>query len=217
MSDIIQATEREIGCGKITILGTKKFRWGLVFAIPFLIGAVCLYSSLAVNQAIWNNQHITNYTASITTLALPRPAVSVQVVVENTKVADEKLLQCEVGQPEYAFNNCTALTTYYYAPGGQFTYTIDDLFEEAHSCTEQTKIAVAKCGWPYQTGFTGFSSYTEMYDLQKACSQSLQSSDVMCFVDYDTEYGFPKHIVGSIPNVLDGVWVIQVKDFHVDD
>ncbi len=197
---------------------SAKLRWILVCIFPLLIGATCLYSALAVNQATWNNKHITNYTASITTLALPRPAVSVQVVVQDGKVEDEKLLQCEAGEPEYSANTCTVLTTdYHYIAGGQFTFTLNDLFEIAQICTDRTRIAVAKCGLPYQIGFTAFSSYIEMFELQKACSQSLQYSDWMCYVEYDAEYGYPKTIIQSSPNVLDGVSVIDVKDFQPTD
>jgi hypothetical protein len=193
-------------------------RWGMVLAFPFLVGALCLNSSFAINQSTWSNKHISNYTMDVQTLALPSPAVDVQVVVRNGKVADEKLLECEIGQSEYSADMCKAITTYYYAPGGRFTHTMDDLFQIAQSCTEATKIIVAKYGIPYQIGFTGFTSLDAMRDFERAYGSSLQSFDWLCSVQYDLQYGYPTEIIYQAPpTVLDGTSIIMVKNFHVDD
>lgn len=186
-------------------------------AFPFLVGALCLNSSLAVNQSTWNNKHITNYTMTVQTFAPPQPAVTVQVVVRNGKITNEKLMECEAGQSEYLPNLCEAIKTYYYAPGGRFTYTMDDVFQYAQFCTEQTNISVAKYGLIYQIGFTGFSSKDAMYDFERAYRTSLQSSNLLCSVEYDPVYGYPKEIITSIPQVNDGGSVIVVKDFRVND
>src|SRR6185503_11221486 len=120
---------------------------GLMLAFPFLVGALCLIlvgalrpnSSLAVNQSTWTHKNITDYTMTVTTQYGAAGILDVQVVVRNNKIINEKLLECEVGQPEYHAGNCNALTTYYYRRGGQFTYTVDDLFQKANSCVEGTR------------------------------------------------------------------------------
>jgi hypothetical protein len=192
-------------------------RWGMVFAFPFLVGALCLNSSLAVNQSSWTHKNITNYTMSVKTLWLPVPVGDVQVAVRNGQISSEKLLECEVGQPEYSVQMCKTLTTYYYSPGGNYTYTVDSLFKIAQSCTERTKIAVAKYGLIYKIGFTNFTSSDAMYDFEKAYRSSLQSSDSLCSVQYDPKYGYPIQIVQLTPQVTDGGSAIEVTYFHVDD
>ncbi len=193
------------------------FQLGLLLAAPFLIGALCLNSSFAVNQSIWNNKHISNYTMTVIGLWLPAPASTVQVVVRNGEITGEKLLECEIGQPEYSASTCKTLTTYYYLPDGYRTYTADRLFQIAQMCTDQTNQVVKHYGLPYQIGFTGFISSDALYDFARAYRASLNYSDRLCSVEYDPEYGYPKQIVMYIPNVNDGGSVITVKNFHVDD
>ncbi len=194
------------------------FQLGLLLAFPFLVGALCKNSSLAVNQSIWTHKNVTNYTMTVTVLWLPIPASEVQVTVRSGKLTNEKLLQCEVGQPEYSASTCNTLTTYYYQPGGDRTYTIDQLFQKAQLCTKQTITVVARYGLGYQLGFTGFTSSDAMYDFENAYRTSLQNTDWLCSVQYDPQYGYPTEIVTSAgPYILDGVVVVAVKNFHVDD
>jgi len=96
-------------------------------------------SPTAKDQSAWTSKHITNYTMTVQTSSPPVPSVDLQIFIRNGKIVDEKLLECEVGQPEYSAPTCKALKTYYYSPGGQYSRTMDDLSKTAESCTEYTK------------------------------------------------------------------------------
>src|SRR5689334_17340550 len=157
---------------------------GLVLLLLFLIGLVGLSSPTATNQpstsatttvetsasptvtnqSVWTNKHIANYTMTVQSFFLPSPAVDLQIVIRNGKIIDEKLLECEVGQPEYSAPMCKALKTYYYSPGGRYSRTMDDLLNISETCTERTKKAVAKCDVPVPTDITGFTSSDEVWD-----------------------------------------------------
>ena len=176
-----------------------------------------LTSPTVTSQSAWTSKHIANYTMTVQTSSPPVPSVDLQIFIRNGKIVDEKLLECEVGQPEYSAPTCKALRTYYYSPGGQYSRTMDDLLNIAESWTEFTKKAVAKCDVTVPTDFTGFTSSDEAWDFQKKCGTKLTSSDGLCSVEYDSQYGYPKEIFLTTPNVLDGGGVIAVKNFHVDD
>jgi hypothetical protein len=210
---------------------------GLVLLLLFVVGLVGLGSPAAnyrpstsdtttvepsasptiKNQSAWTSKHIANYTMTVQTSSPPVPSVDLQIVIRNGKIVDEKLLECEVGQPEYSAPTCKALKTYYYSPGGQYSNTMDDLFKIAESCTEYTKKEVTKCDVLMPVGFTGFTSSDELWDFQTNCGTKLTSIDALCSVQYDSEYSYPKEIFLSTPNALDGGSAIFVKNFHVDD
>src|SRR4051812_28952593 len=92
---------------------------GLVLLLLFVVGllglnapaarnpskqqpTIPMATSTATNLFIWHGKPITNYTMTVQTVAPPQPAVTVEVVVRNGKVTNEKLMECEVGQSGYS-------------------------------------------------------------------------------------------------------------------
>jgi hypothetical protein len=60
----------------------------------------------------------------------------------------------------------------------------------------------------------GRYTVNQLFDKAEACEN--RTSDSVCTVEYDPDYGYPKAITQkAAPNVVDGNSQLQVLDFHV--
>ena len=95
---------------------------------------------------------------------------------------------------------------------------IDDYFERAQQCTNETKAAYALLKPFSDADFHGFASRNQLQNFLDA-EPLLVTPKHLCAVAYDPVYGFPKDIWWSSPNEDDGTneWHITKLEFLTEE
>jgi len=88
-------------------------------------------------------------------------------------------------------------------------YSIQVLFEQAQRCTYTTKAAYMALR-PFSLGdFHGFETFQELLTFAQS-EGMLVGNPVLCIVEYDPIYGYPRDITSYIPNAFDNVGSVQI-------
>ncbi len=186
--------------------------------LPLLISAALVLSLIGNTEqdvpdyrALWNSAGIQNYQMRLVTLALPVPAIGLDLTVQKGEIVQQSIIACENPSAEYPESACETISRYYSNMG---RYTVDQLFDFADECLRKTQIAIAHCPAFAADKLQRFSNYDDIFSMAHACQHYLESSDLLCSVNYDTHYGYPNAISTYAPNVMDGSIMITVKEFQ---
>lgn len=177
-----------------------------------VIGSRSIENKSSIQHEFWSSKGISSYRIDVTTLALPVLPIGRSLFIQDGKITQDNIISCESPSTEHPAHYCDTIRRYYSGTG---QYTLEELFDIADQCTRRTQNIIVICPAFHTSHFQGFSSSDELFDAAKTCEKYLQSSDVLCFVEYDVDYGYPKTIAQYMPQVLDGWVVISVKDFQV--
>jgi hypothetical protein len=193
-------------------------------AVPILIGIafITIVLKVTVNHTPntntlldphtrWQSQNIQDYQMTIIVNALPAPPAALDLVIRNGEIVAETILACEQPSEEYPERWCEPTRDYY---AYMARLTIDDLFETAEQCLEQTRLALSEC--PYiAADFQGFEDKEEMYQAAESCQTYLRGSpDTLCAVQYNDVYGNPQEISLYFSNTFHPRGAISVRDFQ---
>lgn len=197
-------------------------RWWGVGLVLLLCGmTVILYftfravSPVDANRALWESQGITSYRIRLSTLVLPSPVVTRDVIVEGNETAEPEPVPC----PNVEYRPCPStaiMPPIYIAPADMSRATIDDLFSQAEACTHRTISLLDQCAAFAPYASTGFGNSDDMHAISRRCfGDEVDLSVVLCTVEYHPVYGFPTLIHHYIPNAIDGAGIVVVDEFEV--
>jgi hypothetical protein len=185
---------------------------------PTLTTPVQTNPSIAIvqtNRALWESHGITHYKMLLSTLALPSPWVTREVIVEAGEIVQAELVPC----PNVDAGACVSTGNEpmrYVAPSNVSRATIDVLFAQAETCTSQTIAALEQCEAFAPYTLTGFSNSDDMLAISRQClGDEFDLNVMLCAVEYDPVYGFPMSILHYIPNAFDGAGVVVVDEFEI--
>ncbi len=167
--------------------------------------------ALLSNRAKWDARGSRSYTMTVEFFYLPLPPIGVMLSIQDGKAVREALISCENPSAEYPHLWCESARLNYHPAG----YTMDSIFQIADRCTDQTKASLAKCTVLDKATYQGFTTPESMVDAVGKCGDVLQSSDILCSVEYEPYYGYPTTISTIVPGVLDGFGTIKVKNIHI--
>ena len=194
-----------------------KFLWTVVLATAVIMLLALLQlagdsdTNLASRRARWNERRVSDYLLKIVTIALPAPPIGLELTIRSGQIVSERIIACDTPSDEFPADLCAPIRRYYSQMGH---YTVDQLFDLADDATSRTQRSLAKCqAFPMQ-GFHGFSNWDDLWEAAQLCQSVLQISDVLTSVEYGTDYGYPRKISRYIPQVMDGFFSIEIKEFH---
>lgn len=185
--------------------------------ILIIISTIAFYrmESIGANTSsehdLWSAKGISSYQIRIVTLAMPAPAVALDLTIQDKKIVKQNIVACDNPSEENPSEYCDIIR-HYYSYLGQ--YTVERLFDFADQCTAQTQTSLAICP-AFKNDFQDFSTSDEMFNAAKTCNDYLHISNPLCTVQYDSDYGYPRMISMFTPEVTDGFTSITVKDFRV--
>jgi hypothetical protein len=194
-----------------------KFQsWRLFLLALFITSGIFLYFLSQSNETIeqsylyyrelWNARDVHDYSMIVDTLSLPIPPIGVELTIQNDKVTEKSIIPCVNPSERYPAGNCEIIKRYYSQVGN---YTVLELFDIAAECTQKTQMTLASC--PVESDF---SNSGEMLAVAETCQSYFQSSDLLCLVEYDLSYGYPKSISQLRLKVMDGYSEITIKGFE---
>lgn len=179
-----------------------------------IAGGLILVSRLhpAEGRALWVQRGISNYEMRVVTVALPVPVIALDLTIRDQRIIGKSIVACNNPSEPYHPVDCETIKQYYSQAGA---YTVEQLLDIADECTRRTQIALNHCPALDTNHIVRFSSIEEMHNTQQMCQPYFQSDDLICFVEYDADYGYPKSITRDSPLSLDAFSIIQVEDFQV--
>ncbi len=185
----------------------------LLIAVAIADGLI-LVSRLhpAEGRALWAQRGILNYEMRVVTVALPVPVIALDLTIRDQRIIDKSIVACDNPSEPYHPIDCETIQQYYSQAGA---YTVEQLLDIADECTRRTHIALNHCPALDRNQVVRFASIEEMHNTQQMCQPYFQSDDLICFVEYDADYGYPKNIFQNSLGLVDGISIIQVEDFQV--
>jgi hypothetical protein len=180
----------------ISVFGFYVYRTRV---FPYLVDETQIY------QVKWSTRGSVDYNITVLQSWLPRPTRDRVLVFRNNKfVSQERDPVCDLSPTDF----CD------WPLSSPDQYSIQSLFEQAHRCTAQTKASYTALRPFSFDDFHGFESFEKLYEFAQS-SRLLIGSPVLCVVDYDPIYGYPKYIVWYIPNATDGVGTIEITNLTI--
>ena len=202
--------------GKSRIFRILSLRLVIISALMMLCSSSSVQDvpkNLADYRTLWNAQGVEYYRMELETILFPQPPVGLELVVRENEIVNSTIIACDNPSEAYPARLCEPIRRYYSWVG---RFTIDELFDMADVCIQETRVWFSTCPLFADTEFHDYTDFGALVGTARECLTALPQDGnyvSLCAVSFNSDYGYPNAISRFNPGLIHPSF-ISVNEFQ---